>query len=332
MAATWDSGLMQQVGEVIGKEIRLQGGHISYGPVLDLSREPRWSRVEETLGEDPYLSGEMGAAMVMGLGSGDLSLPYSTIATLKHFIAYGTTEGGQNGARSIVGPRELKQVFLPPFKRVIDAGALSVMTSYNSLDGMPCTSNGELLNHVLRDEWGFNRGFVVSDLFSIDGLAGTHRTATDRQNAGIQAIQAGVDVDLGGNCYAKLIDACKNGLISQQELETATRRVLRLKFEMGLFEHPYVDSKTAALAVHDENAIAIARQVARESITLLKNDGILPLKKDTKVAVIGPNADNIYNMLGDYTAPQPDGKVITVYQGIKNLIGESCCTLSLIHI
>ena len=326
MAATWDSGLMQHVGEVIGKEIRLQGGHISYGPVLDLSREPRWSRVEETLGEDPYLSGEMGAAMVMGLGSGNLSLPYSTIATLKHFIAYGTTEGGQNGARSIVGPRELKQVFLPPFKRVIDAGALSVMTSYNSLDGMPCTSNGELLNHVLRDEWGFNRGFVVSDLFSIDGLAGTHRTATDRQNAGIQAIQAGVDVDLGGNCYAKLIDACKNGLISQQELETATRRVLRLKFEMGLFEHPYVDSKTAALAVHDENAIAIARQVARESITLLKNDGILPLKKDTKVAVIGPNADNIYNMLGDYTAPQPDGKVITVYQGIKNLIGESCCT------
>ena len=325
MAATWNPELMRQVGEVIGKEIRLQGGHISYGPVLDLSREPRWSRVEETMGEDPYLSGEMGAAMVKGLGGGKLSLPYSTIATLKHFIAYGTTEGGQNGARSIVGPRELKQVFLPPFKRVIDAGALSVMTSYNSLDGVPCTSNGELLNHVLRDEWGFHRGFVVSDLFSIDGLSGTHHTATDRQNAGIQSIQAGVDVDLGGNCYSKLIDACKKGLISQQELETATRRVLRLKFEMGLFENPYVDSKTAAQGVHDENAIAIARQTARESITLLKNDGILPLRKDMKVAVVGPNADNIYNMLGDYTAPQPDGKVITVFQGIKNLIGEARC-------
>ena len=326
MAATWNPELMRQVGEVIGKEIRLQGGHISYGPVLDLSREPRWSRVEETMGEDPYLSGEMGAAMVKGLGGGDLKLPYSTIATLKHFIVYGTTEGGQNGARSIVGPRELKQVFLPPFKRVIDAGALSVMTSYNSLDGVPCTSNGELLNHVLRDEWGFHRGFVVSDLFSIDGLSGTHHTATDRQNAGIQAIHAGVDVDLGGNCYSKLIDACKKGLISQQELETATRRVLRLKFEMGLFENPYVDSKTAAQVVHDENAIAIARQTARESITLLKNDGILPLRKDMKVAVVGPNADNIYNMLGDYTAPQPDGKVITVFQGIKNLIGEARCT------
>ncbi len=326
MAATWNTGLMQQVGKVIGKEVRLQGGHISYGPVLDLSREPRWSRVEETLGEDPYLSGEMGAAMVKGLGGGNLSLPYSTIATLKHFIAYGTTEGGQNGARSIVGPRELKQVFLPPFKQAIDAGALSVMTSYNSLDGVPCTSNAELLHHLLRDEWGFHRGFVVSDLFSIDGLAGTHRTATDRQNAGIQAIQAGVDVDLGGNCFARLVDACKNGLISYQDLETAVRRVLRLKFEMGLFERPYVDSKTAAQDVHDENAIAIARLMACESITLLKNDGILPLKKDIKVAVVGPNADNIYNMLGDYTAPQPDDKVITVLQGLRNLIGEERCT------
>ncbi len=326
MAATWDPELMHLMGEVIGKEIRLQGGHISYGPVLDLSREPRWSRVEETLGEDPFLSGELGAAIVKGTGGGDLSLPYSTIATLKHFIAYGTTEGGQNGARSVVGPRELKQVFLPPFRRAIDAGALSVMTAYNSLDGVPCTSNGELLNHLLRDEWGFHRGFVVSDLFSIDGLSGSHRTATNRQNAAIQAIQAGVDVDLGGNCYARLIDACRHGLISYQELEMAARRVLRLKFEMGLFEHPYVDDKLAALAVHDAHAVATARQVARESITLLKNDGILPLSKDMKVAVVGPNADNIYNMLGDYTAPQPDGKVITVLQGIKNLIGGARCT------
>ena len=151
MAATWSRDMMQQAGEIIGKEVRSQGGHISYGPVLDLAREPRWSRVEETLGEDPFLSGEMGESMILGLGGGDLSQPYSTIATLKHFIAYGASEGGQNGARSIVGPRELKQVFLPPFKRVLDAGALSVMTSYNSLDGVPCTSNRELLTGVLRN-------------------------------------------------------------------------------------------------------------------------------------------------------------------------------------
>ena len=326
MAATWDPDLMQQVGQVIGKEIRLQGGHISYGPVLDLAREPRWSRVEETMGEDPYLSGVMGAAMVKGLGGGNISLPYSTIATLKHFIAYGTTEGGQNGARSIVGPRELKQVFLPPFHRAIDAGALSVMTSYNSLDGVPSTSNRQLLTDVLRDEWRFDRGIVVSDLFSIDGLKGTHHTATSYQEAAIQALLAGVDVDLGGNNYYDLIEAVKNGKVKEAALDQAVKRVLRLKFEMELFEHPYVNGKTAQKEVHDEAAVATAHQVTLESITLLKNDGILPLSKDKKVAVIGPNADNVYNMLGDYTAPQPDDKVITVYQGIKAMTGEARCT------
>ena len=326
MAATWDPELMQQAGSVIGKEIRLQGGHISYGPVLDLARDPRWSRVEETMGEDPYLSSEMGAAMVRGLGGGDLSLPYSTIATLKHFIAYGTTEGGQNGARSIVGPRELLQVFLQPFRRVISAGALSVMTSYNSLDGVPCTSNRQLLSDVLRGEWNFKRGMVVSDLFSIDGLKGTHHTAANWQDAAIQALQAGVDVDLGGNCFTDLVDAVKNGRIKEGILNQAVGRVLRLKFEMGLFENPYVDGKSAGKEVNNPSSIAIAKQVALESITLLKNDGTLPLSKDKKVAVIGPNADNVYNMLGDYTAPQPDGKVVTVYQGIRAMLGDARCT------
>ena len=326
MAATWDPELMQQAGSVIGKEIRLQGGHISYGPVLDLARDPRWSRVEETMGEDPYLSSEMGAAMVRGLGGGDLSLPYSTITTLKHFIAYGTTEGGQNGARSIVGPRELLQVFLTPFKRAIDAGALSVMTAYNSLDGVPCTSNRQLLSDVLRGEWNFKRGMVVSDLFSIDGLKGTHHTAANWQDAAIQALQAGVDVDLGGNCFTDLVDAVKNGRIKEGILNQAVGRVLRLKFEMGLFENPYVNARTAQREVHATAAVTVARQAALESITLLKNDGTLPLSKDKKVAVIGPNADNVYNMLGDYTAPQPDGKVVTVYQGIRAMLGDARCS------
>lgn len=327
MAATWNPGLLQQVGKVIGKEIRLQGGHISYGPVLDLARDPRWSRVEETMGEDPYLTEEMGAAMVDGLGGGDLSLPYSTIATLKHFIAYGTTEGGQNGARSIVGPRELLQVFLQPFRRVISAGALSVMTSYNSLDGVPCTSNRQLLTDVLRGEWLFDRGIVVSDLFSIDGLKGTHHTAANYQDAAIQALLAGVDVDLGGNCYYyELIEAVKNGKVKEAALDQAVERVLRLKFEMGLFENPYVNARTAQREVHATAAVTVARQAALESITLLKNDGTLPLSKDKKVAVIGPNADNVYNMLGDYTAPQPDSKVITAYQGIRAMLGDTRCT------
>ena len=328
LAATWSTDLMQQVGSIIGKEIRLQGGHISYGPVLDLSREPRWSRVEETLGEDPFLSAEMGAAMVKGLGGGNLGLPYSTIATLKHFIAYGTTEGGQNGARSIVGPRELKQQFLPPFKRVIDAGALSVMTSYNSLDGVPCTANRHLLTEVLRGEWGFERGFVVSDLFSIDGIRGTHHTASSHQDAAVQALLAGVDVDLGGNCYPRLIEAVRTGKVSEEAVNQAVRRVLRLKFELGLFEHPYVDAKAAASGVNNNQAVAATWRAALQSITLLKNDGILPLGKDRTVAVIGPNADNIYNMLGDYTAPQPASKIMTPYRGIQGKVGEQRCLYS----
>ena len=325
MAATWSRDIMRQAGEIIGKEIRLQGGHISYGPVLDLSRDPRWSRVEETLGEDAYLSGELGASMLQGLGGGDLSLPYSTIATLKHFIAYGATEGGQNGARSVVGTRELKQVFLPPFKRVLDAGALSVMTSYNSLDGVPCTANRQLLTDVLRGEWNINRGFVVSDLFSIDGIKGTHHTAATSRDAAIQALQAGVDVDLGGNCFALLVEAVKDGNLDVPALDQAVRRVLRLKFEMGLFEHPYVDAKAASRNVNNNTAIATAWRAAQESITLLKNDGILPLSKDKTVAVVGPNADNIYNMLGDYTAPQPAIKILTPYRGIQVKVGKNRC-------
>ena len=328
MAATWSTDLMQKVGEVIGKEIRLQGGHISYGPVLDLSRDPRWSRVEETMGEDPYLIGEMGAALVKGLGGGDLSLPYSTVATLKHFIAYGSTEGGQNGARSIVGSRELKQVFLPPFLRVLDAGALSVMTSYNSQDGVPCTSNKSLLSLALPGKWRFKGGFIVSDLFSIDGLKGTHHVVANSQDAGIEALTAGVDVDLGGNCYAQLVDAVKNGRMSESIINQAVIRVLQLKFEMGLFENPFVNEKNATKTVNDHDAVTIARETAQASITLLKNDGILPLSKDIKVAVVGPNADNVYNMLGDYTAPQAEGKVITPYHGIRAMIGSDKCLYS----
>jgi beta-glucosidase len=165
----------------------------------------------------------------------------------------------------------------------------------------------------------------VSDLYSIDGIRGTHRTAATSQDAAIQALLAGVDVDLGGNCFAQLVEAVKNGKVSEEALNTAVRRVLRLKFEMGLFEHPYVDAKTAAKNVNDNHAIATAWRAAQESITLLKNDGILPLSKDKTVAVIGPNADNIYNMLGDYTAPQPTTKVVTAYRGIQDKVGERRC-------
>ena len=324
MAATWSPELVKEVGQVIAKEIRSQGGHISYGPVLDLTRDPRWSRVEETFGEDPVLSGTLGASMVDGLGGGNLSQKYATIATLKHFLAYAVPEGGQNGNYASVGIRDLHQNFLPPFRKAIDAGALSVMTSYNSIDGIPCTSNHYLLTKLLRNEWKF-RGFVVSDLYSIEGIHESHFVAPTKENAAIQSVTAGVDVDLGGDAYTNLCHAVQSGQMDKAVIDTAVCRVLRMKFEMGLFEHPYVDPKIAAKTVRRKEHIELARKIAQSSITLLKNENsILPLSKTiNKVAVIGPNADNRYNMLGDYTAPQEDSNVKTVLDGIITKLSPS---------
>ena len=326
MAATWNPALIEKTGEVIGQEIRLQGGHISYGPVLDRAREPRWSRVEETMGEDPVLAGELGAAMVKGLGGGILSKPYSTIATLKHFIGYGTTEAGQNGGITIAGARELQESFLPPFKKAINAGALSVMTSYNSLDGIPSTCSKALLTDLLRTQWGFN-GFVVSDLYSIDGIHGTHRVAETKQQAGVMALKAGVDADLGALAFGRLEDAVQKGMVTEAEIDVAVKRILKMKCEMGLFEHPYVDAAQAKQLVRSDNNKAVALQVAREVITLLKNQNhVLPLSKTQKVLVCGPNADNVYNMLGDYTAPQEEGNVKTILAGIRSKLPASQVT------
>ena len=317
LAATWSEALLEEVGRVIGKEVRLQGGHISYGPVLDLTRDPRWSRVEETFGEDPVLSGTLGAAEVRSLGGGKLDKSFATIATLKHFIAYAVPEGGQNGNYSVVTKRDMIQNFLPPFRKAIDAGALSVMTSYNSIDGVPCTANTELYHNILRGDWGF-RGFVVSDLYSIEGIHGNHMVASSNAEAALLAAKAGVDVDLGGDAYMNLRDALKDDKISVAVVDSAVARVLRLKFEMGLFENPYVDPKIAAKEVRSAENVNLARRVAQSGIVLLKNNNVLPLdaKKLKRVAVVGPNADNRYNMLGDYTAPQEESNIKTVLDGV----------------
>lgn len=321
LAATWSEETLKRVGQVIGKEVRLQGAHISYGPVLDLSRDPRWSRVEESMGEDPVLTSLLGAAMVKGLGGGNLLNPYSTIATLKHFIAYGTTEGGQNGNQSVVGTRDLLQNFFPPFEKAVKEGALSVMTSYNSLDGIPSTGNSWLYNNLLKGQWAFD-GFVVSDLYSIDGLYHTHHVCANLEQAAVMAMQAGVDVDLGGKAYAELEKAVLKGALSEKLIDQACARVLRKKFEMGLFEKPYVSVK-AAQEVRSAEHKQVALDAARQLITLLKNDGgVLPLSKNLRVAVVGPNADNVYNLLGDYTAPQAMGDVTTILMGIRQKLPE----------
>ncbi len=324
MASSWNPALAERVASTIAKEVRLQGGHIGYGPVLDLARDPRWSRVEEGYGEDPTLSGQMGAAVARGHGGGNISQPHSVISTIKHFIAYGIPEGGHNGNTAFVGERELHENFLPPFKATVDAGALSVMTAYNSIDGIPCTANEKLLTGILKDKWNF-RGFVVSDLISIDGLHDTHRVASTLQEAATMALTAGVDIDLGSNAFARLMDAVKAGRVTEAVVDSAVCRVLRLKFEMGLFENPYADPKKAKQVVRNAEHVALAREAARQVVVLLENKNeTLPLKKNIrKIAVIGPNANTPYNQLGDYTAPQADGQIITVLDGIRNKLPKA---------
>lgn len=324
LASTWNRELIKEVGSVIGLEARLQGAHIGYGPVLDVAREPRWSRMEETFGEDPVLSGILGSAFVKGMQGEDIADGKHVYSTLKHFAAYGIPVGGHNGQKAAVGTRELFSEYLLPFKMAIDAGAQTIMTSYNSIDGIPCTSNRFLLTDVLRNQWCFS-GFVFSDLGSIEGIATTHRVVSDIKNASALALQAGVDMDLGGNAYGKHLEkAVKEGSVSMADIDSAVCRVLRLKFKMGLFENPYVNPDLAKNQVRNIRHKTLAKEVAKQSIVLLKNNGILPLSKNLKsISVIGPNADNVYNQLGDYTAPQDTNQVITVLKGIKRAVSPT---------
>lgn len=312
-AATFDPELMQEMGVVIGNELAHRGAQISYGPVLDIAREPRWSRVEETYGEDPYLAGVLGSSIVKGVRS------QGVYSTLKHFAAYGIPEGGLNGEQVSLGWNQLLNEYIPQFRLAVDNGAASIMTSYNGIDGVPCTGNKELLTGLLRNKWGFG-GFIISDLQSIEVMRNNLHVVNDYTEAAAMAIKAGVDIDLEGNSYKHLGEALEKGYVTMNDIDRAVRQVLRTKFELGMFEHPYVNVKESEL-VHNADNKEVARKVAQKSIVLLKNDGLLPFSKDIKsIAVIGPNADNQYNQLGDYTAPQAEDDIVTVLEGIKNTV------------
>lgn len=318
-ASTWDEPLIHQMGEAIGLETRLQGAHISYGPVLDLARELRWSRVEETFGEDPVLTGTLGTAFVKGLQGQNIADQKHTYATLKHFVAYGIPESGQNGARANIGLRQLLAEYLPPFKQAITEGkAGTIMSAYNTIDGVPCTSNSYLLTELLRKEWGFD-GFVFSDLFSIERIADLG-IAPNHAGAAVQSIQAGLDMDLGGNAYGNHLKAAlQDGRIKMTDIDKAVRHILRLKFRMGLFENPFVLPEEVKHQIRNKKHRDIAYQVASEGTVLLKNEGVLPLSQQlSRIAVIGPNADTPYNQLGDYTAPQERSQIVTILDGIRS--------------
>ena len=242
VAATWDPDLAREMADVIRRQMRAMGTHHGLSPVLDIARDPRWGRTEETYGEDPYLVSRMGTAFVDGLQGEDLTK--GVVATAKHFVGYGASEGGLNWAPPHLPARELREVYLHPFEAVIAAGAWSVMNGYHELDGIPCGAHRELLTDLLRGEWGFE-GTVVSDYFAVRQLASYHHLAEDGSGAAGIALDAGIDVELPGtDCYGEpLIDGVRSRVIDLDLVDTAVRRVLRSKFELGLFDSPLVDAE-----------------------------------------------------------------------------------------
>jgi beta-glucosidase len=325
LGSMWNTDLYRRICRAIAAETRAQGGAVTYSPVLDVVRDPRWGRTEECFAEDPYLIAEMAVASVEGLQGGGLDGSQSVLATLKHFAGYGSSEGGRNAGPVHMGLRELHEVDLLPFRKAVEAGALSVMTAYNEIDGVPCTSSDYLLKRVLRQEWGFD-GFVITDCGAINMLAWGHDVAEDGREAAAIALKAGVDMEMSGEMFGKYLQsALQDGIVRMEELDEAVRRVLKIKFMLGLFERPYVDAGQAARIIGSREHVELAREAAREGIVLLKNEGgVLPLGKsgNGKVAVIGPNANQIYNQLGDYTSPQPRHQVVTLLDGVRRAISE----------
>ncbi|MCM8899707.1 glycoside hydrolase family 3 C-terminal domain-containing protein [Caldicoprobacter algeriensis] len=305
VASTWNPELAKAIGEVIRTQMKAAGAHQALAPLLDVTRDPRWGRTEETFGEDPYLVAQMGIAYINGLqGNG---LHDGIIATGKHFVGYGMSEGGMNWAPAHIPERELREVYLFAFEAAVkEAKLASIMPAYHEIDGIPCHASSRLLKDILRDEWGFE-GLVVSDYFAINMLYEYHKLNPDKVLAAKKAIEAGVDIELPStDCYGlPLKTAVERGIVSEEVINRVVARILEHKFRLGLFENPYVEpSKTKAVFDIPEQR-QLARKVAQESIVLLKNENnLLPLSKDLRsIAVIGPNAHNIRHMIGDYAYP-----------------------------
>ncbi|WP_211749761.1 glycoside hydrolase family 3 N-terminal domain-containing protein [Paenibacillus sp. Marseille-Q4541] len=325
VGSTWNVELFEEMCAAIAAETRAQGGAATYSPVLDIVRDPRWGRTEECFSEDPHLVSELAVAAVKGLQGDGLDKKNTVIATLKHFVAYGSSEGGQNAGPVHMGLRELTEVDMMPFRKAVQAGAKSIMTAYNEIDGVPCTSNSYLLEDVLRKEWGFD-GFVITDCGAINMLAWGHDVAENGEQASVMALTAGIDMEMSGEMFGKhLLSALTKGDLAVEKLDLAVSRVLTAKFELGLFDDPYVDSAHAGQVIGSAEHVQLARQVAEESIVLLKNEqNMLPLQKGTqRIAVIGPNANHRYNQLGDYTSPQEPDQIVTLLDGLVSTLGEA---------
>lgn len=316
VASTWAPELVEAMTRVIRRQMRAVGVHHGLAPVLDIARDPRWGRTEETFGEDPYLTTVMGLAYIRGLQGDDWS--EGVMATGKHFVGYSAAEGGLNWAPAHITARELREVYLAPFEAAVRVARLaSIMPAYHEIDGEPCSSSQRLMTDILRDEWGFE-GLVVSDYMAIDQLRNYHKLARDKAHAAHLALGAGMDVELPSvDVYGQsLLEAVVAGDIPMEWIDRSVRRILTLKFAFGLFESPYVDPDAVSAVFDTEEQRNLAREIARKSLVLLKNEGnLLPLSKTlASIAVIGPNADSTRNLLGDYSYPAHIETLVTLNQ------------------
>jgi beta-xylosidase len=298
--ATFDPGLVEDMARRIGGDLRAAGIHQGLAPVLDVVRDPRWGRVEETIGEDPYLVGTIGAAYVRGLESAGI------VATLKHFAGYASSAGARNLAPVRAGVREFADITLPPFELALrEGGARSVMAAYNDTDGIPASADPALLTELLREQWGFT-GTVVSDYYGVAFLQALHRVAGSPAEAAHAALAAGIDVELPTlNCYGEpLLEAVRAGTVPESLIDRAARRVLLQKCELGLLDEDWDPEPAERIDLDSAANRALARRLAEESVVLLDNpDGVLPLAPDTRVAVVGPRAADALAMLGCYSFP-----------------------------
>jgi len=324
LASTWDDSFLYSVGKQTAKEMRATGSHWAFTPNIDILRDPRWGRVGETLGEDPFMVGNMGASMINGFQQDDFTGTQKVIACAKHLIGGGESINGLNAAPADISLRTLREVHLPPYKKAIDAGVYSIMAAHNELNGVPCHMNKWLMTDVLRDEFGFN-GFYVSDWLDIERINTLHHTAKDMKEASYLSVDAGMDMHMHGPKFTEaIIASVEEGKLSIDRVNDACRKILTAKFKLGLFENRFVDLEKKEEFLFTKEHKATALESARKGIVLLKNNGILPLQESSSkknIFVTGPNANN-QSILGDWHAVQPSENVTTIYEGIKAL-GET---------
>ena len=324
LASTWSDDFLFDVGRQTALEMRATGSHWAFTPNIDVLRDPRWGRVGETFGEDPFMVGNLGASMINGFQLNDFTGTNKVIACAKHMIAGSEPINGLNASPMDVSMRTLKEVYLPPYKKAIDAGVYSIMAAHNELNGVPCHMSSWLMTDLFRKDWGF-KGFYVSDWMDIERIETLHHVASSLKEASYLAVNAGMDMHMHGVDFPEaVIELVKEGTLPISRVNEACSKILMAKFKLGLFENRFVDIEKIPENIFTPEHKFTALETARKGIVLLKNSNLLPLnkvKKSKKILVTGPNANN-QSILGDWHAAQPDDNVTTIFEGIKDL-GES---------